>query len=224
MTTSPGSPLPPTDTSHEPAAESMKGANPFIGLTRGQVAAASARWAGRAAATARRGREGNHEDDAVADRRARRLADVGVPRQGQAVCRPGVARTGVGETGAVVPRHPPRSCSSSVDELDLDDKSAERARFASMQVTEAAAPTNMLTNPVALRRAVAPEDDRSSTVHDTWRATCATTAECRARSTPDRSRSARRWRARRAPSCIAPSSSSCCSTRRRRRQCTPDRW
>ena len=43
----------------------------------------------------------------------------------------------------------------SVDDLDLDDKSADRARFALMQVTEAAAPTNsLLTNPVALRRAI----------------------------------------------------------------------
>jgi polyhydroxyalkanoate synthase len=41
---------------------------------------------------------------------------------------------------------------SSVDQLDLDEKSADRARFALMQVTEAAAPTNnLLTNPTALR-------------------------------------------------------------------------
>lgn len=41
---------------------------------------------------------------------------------------------------------------SSVDLLDLDEKSADRARFALMQVTEAAAPTNdLLTNPTALR-------------------------------------------------------------------------
>ncbi|MFC6007437.1 PHA/PHB synthase family protein [Angustibacter luteus] len=39
----------------------------------------------------------------------------------------------------------------SVDELELDQKSADRARFALMQVTEAAAPTNnLLTNPTAL--------------------------------------------------------------------------
>jgi polyhydroxyalkanoate synthase len=41
---------------------------------------------------------------------------------------------------------------ASVDQLDLDEKSADRARFALMQVTEAAAPTNnLLTNPTALR-------------------------------------------------------------------------
>jgi polyhydroxyalkanoate synthase len=43
----------------------------------------------------------------------------------------------------------------TVDRLDLDDKSAERARFALMQVIEATAPTNNLfTNPAALRTAV----------------------------------------------------------------------
>jgi polyhydroxyalkanoate synthase len=42
----------------------------------------------------------------------------------------------------------------TVERLDLDDKSADRARFALMQITEAAAPSNnLLTNPVALRTA-----------------------------------------------------------------------
>jgi polyhydroxyalkanoate synthase len=42
----------------------------------------------------------------------------------------------------------------TVDDLDLDEKSADRARFALMQVTEAAAPSNnLLTNPTALKRA-----------------------------------------------------------------------
>src|SRR5262249_61077331 len=42
----------------------------------------------------------------------------------------------------------------SVDDLDLDEKSADRARFALMQVTEALAPTNVLPgNPAALKRA-----------------------------------------------------------------------
>ena len=62
----------------------------------------------------------------------------------------------------------------SVDRLDLDEKSADRARFALMQVTEAAAPTNnLLTNPVALR---ALWDSRGRSVvnggrhfmHDVW--------------------------------------------------------
>src|SRR5580700_4250106 len=42
----------------------------------------------------------------------------------------------------------------SVDELGLDPKSAERARFALMQFTEAMAPTNSLAgNPAAIKRA-----------------------------------------------------------------------
>ncbi|MET0577361.1 MAG: alpha/beta fold hydrolase [Ilumatobacteraceae bacterium] len=44
---------------------------------------------------------------------------------------------------------------SSVDGLGMDDASADRARFALMQVTEAVAPTNnLLTNPAATRTAV----------------------------------------------------------------------
>jgi polyhydroxyalkanoate synthase subunit PhaC len=42
---------------------------------------------------------------------------------------------------------------ATADEVDLDPKSAERARFALMQIAEALAPTNYLpTNPAALRR------------------------------------------------------------------------
>ena len=53
MITTEGSQSLHPDSSNEPAAESMMGANPFIGLTRGQVAAALARWAGRAWRNAR---------------------------------------------------------------------------------------------------------------------------------------------------------------------------
>ena len=77
----------------------------------------------------------------------------------------------------------------SVDDLDLDEKSADRARFALMQITEAMAPTNVLRRqpgghqgggqpPAAARWRRAPA---------TWSPTCATTAACRRRSTPDRS-------------------------------------
>jgi len=54
----------------------------------------------------------------------------------------------------------------SVDELDLDEKSADRARFALMQITEAMAPTNVLAgNPAAMKHAVrTPCSWRSMTV------------------------------------------------------------
>ena len=43
----------------------------------------------------------------------------------------------------------------SIDQLDLDEGSKERARFGLMQITEAVAPSNnLLTNPVAIRRAL----------------------------------------------------------------------
>ena len=42
-----------------------------------------------------------------------------------------------------------------IDEVDLDEDSKERARFGLMQLTEALAPSNnLLTNPVAIRKAV----------------------------------------------------------------------
>ncbi len=44
---------------------------------------------------------------------------------------------------------------ASIDQLDLDEGSKERARFGLMQITEAVAPSNnLLTNPVAIRKAL----------------------------------------------------------------------
>ena len=203
----------------------MKGANPFIGLTRGQVAAALARWAGTRRTTAGRRREGNHEDDAVADRCAGRFIDVVVAREGQAVCRPGVARTGVGEAGGVVPRHP----QGRARERRRASTSTTRARTEHgsrvMQVTRPPRRrTALLTNPVALRRRGRTRGDaRSSTAHDTWRGT----APQRRIAEPGRHPTVRGRRDdgdhARARSCIAPTCSSCCSTRRRRRRSAPDR-
>ena len=79
-----------------------------------------------------------------------------------------------------------------VDGLELDAKSRERARFAVSLLTEAVAPTNtLLGNPSALAKAV--QTRGRSLVEGapgTLPMTCATTAACRRRSTAARSESA----------------------------------
>ena len=77
MITTEGSQSLHPDSSNEPAAESMMGANPFIGLTRGQVAAALARWAGRAAQRPSAVAKAAAKLTRSQIGRARRLANVG---------------------------------------------------------------------------------------------------------------------------------------------------
>jgi polyhydroxyalkanoate synthase len=136
------------------ASESIKGANPFVGLTPGQVVSAFGRWAGRAArqpsVTAKALVHLSREQAKVVagtstiepDRKDRRFTDAAWDHvvwhrllQSYLATR--------------------RELMGTVDNLDLDPKSSDRARFALMQLTEAAAPSNnVLTNPVAIRRAV----------------------------------------------------------------------
>ncbi len=136
------------------ATDSIKGANPFVGLTTRQVASAFGRWAGHMAqrpkviastvvdlaTTQRRILAGSSgiEPDAKDKRFADPLWDGAVWGR--------VTRSYLATRKTLL---------STVDELDLDEKSADRARFALMQIAEAAAPSNnLLTNPVALRRAI----------------------------------------------------------------------
>ena len=134
------------------ATDSIKGANPFVGLTPAQVAAALGRWAGRAARRPKVvagtvaklaetqvrvvvGSSGIHPDPK--DKRFSDGAWNG-PVWGR------VVRSYLATRNALL---------GTVDALDLDEKSADRASFALMQLTEAVSPSNnLLTNPVALRR------------------------------------------------------------------------
>jgi polyhydroxyalkanoate synthase subunit PhaC len=136
------------------AAGTIGGANPFIGLSRAQVGAALARWAGRLLA-----------DPAVATDHALRLGG-------------GLVRVAAGASNAEPERGDRRFADAAfqsnrlyrrllqaylvwraellatVDDLSLDERSADRARFALSLLTEAAAPTNtLLGNPAALKRA-----------------------------------------------------------------------
>ena len=136
-----------------PATAAIQGANPFVALTRGQVASAAGRWA------AGLGRNpsvlvsevlswAGEEVRVVAgvssttpDPKDKRFAD-------QAWDHPvwrRVAQSYLTTRASLI---------GSVDKLGLDVKSADRARFALSQLTEATAPTNsLLGNPAALKRA-----------------------------------------------------------------------
>ena len=134
------------------AVAAVRGANPFVGLTPGQVLRAGARWT---EALARKPRvlassvldwaeQELHvvagRSDVVPDPKDRRFTD---PAWQDSWWWRRVAQSYLVTRDSVL---------GSVERLDLDEKSAERARFALMQLTEAAAPTNNLfTNPTALR-------------------------------------------------------------------------
>jgi poly(3-hydroxyalkanoate) synthetase len=139
----------------EEVIEAVRGANPFVGLTLGQVTRAGTRWAGALARrpsmlagsvlgwTADEARVIAGRSPVAPDHKDRRFAD---PAWSRSPVWRRMAQSYLVSRDRVL---------GSVDRLDLDEKSAERARFALMQVTEAAAPTNnLLTNPAALRTVV----------------------------------------------------------------------
>jgi polyhydroxyalkanoate synthase subunit PhaC len=145
-------------TSSESAAEAdaaqdaIQGANPFVGLTAGQVLRAAGRWAGAV------GRHptvlmsevlkwGSQElqvaagvSSAAPEPKDRRFAD---PAWQHFVWRR-VLQSYLVTREALL---------DSVDRVGLDPKSTDRARFALSQLIEASAPTNsLLSNPAALKR------------------------------------------------------------------------
>jgi polyhydroxyalkanoate synthase subunit PhaC len=130
------------------------GANPFVGLTRRQVGAALGRLLGRVAV----------EPGVVvtgAGETARQLVDVALGRSEMA--HDPADKRFVDRAWASSPVHrrllqaylvERNALFRLVDEVELDHKSRERARFALSLVTEAAAPTNtLLGNPSALGKA-----------------------------------------------------------------------
>ncbi|HUJ67523.1 MAG TPA: alpha/beta fold hydrolase [Acidimicrobiales bacterium] len=130
------------------------GANPFVGLTRRQVTAALARVAQRAAvepataaataldATGQLIRVGVGRSDVAPGPGDRRFAD-------QAWRKNPVFRRLM--QAYLIEQ---QAAHQLIDEIELDDKSRQRAHFAMSLMTEAVAPTNnLLTNPNALARA-----------------------------------------------------------------------
>jgi polyhydroxyalkanoate synthase len=96
-----------------------------------------------------------------------------------------------------------------IDELELDKKSRVRAHFAMSLVTEALAPTNnILTNPNAMAKAAQTRGQSLVAGARNFAHDCATTAACRRRSTRARSRWAATPPSRPAASCTAPTCTS----------------
>jgi polyhydroxyalkanoate synthase len=166
-----------------PAASAVLGANPFVGLTPEQLVRALGRWA---AAVGRHPtvlaaevlqwssdelRVFAGTSTVATDAKDRRFAD---PAWRSPVWRR-VAQSYLATQAGLL---------RSVDELGLDPKSADRARFALTQLTEAMAPTNSLIG----NRGAAPFLQAGATSLTT----SGTTEGCRPRSTPGRSESDRR--------------------------------
>jgi polyhydroxyalkanoate synthase len=134
--------------------DAIRGANPFVGLTPRQVLAAAGRFL---AATVRHPTEVASE---VADLTAERLRILA-----------GSGGTEIGKDKRFADpawQHPAwrrlaqmylagaQSLDRMVERVGLDPKSEARAKFAMMQVSAAAAPTNaLLSNPAAIKRALA---------------------------------------------------------------------
>jgi polyhydroxyalkanoate synthase subunit PhaC len=130
------------------------GANPFVGLTRRQVGAALGRLLGRVAV------EPGVLVDGVVDA-GRRLVDVAMGHSDLAPAPSDKRFADAAWADNPVYRRVVQAYLVErealfrlVDDVGLDDKSRERARFAVSLVTEAAAPTNtLLGNPGALAKA-----------------------------------------------------------------------
>jgi polyhydroxyalkanoate synthase len=131
------------------------GANPFVGLTRGQVAAALARLAQRVAVEP--GATAATAADAVGEllRVAVGRSDVGPGKGDRRFADSAWQRNPFFRRVMQAYLVEDRAAHSVIDNVDLDAKSRTRAHFAMSLLTEAAAPTNnLLTNPNAMAKAV----------------------------------------------------------------------
>ena len=134
--------------------DSIRGANPFVGLTAAQVAAAGGRFASAAV-----------RHPVLVASEALRLGGEDLR------ILVGAGKTQIGKDKrfsdpawnnplwnrlALLYLSGSESLDKLVDNVGLDDKSAARAKFATMQLSAALAPTNnVLTNPAAIKRAAA---------------------------------------------------------------------
>ncbi|GAC1338527.1 MAG: class II poly(R)-hydroxyalkanoic acid synthase [Candidatus Dormibacteria bacterium] len=141
-------------TDHEGLTEALGAANPLIGLSRTQIAAAAGRWArhlvSEPAVALDHGfqlaghlvRVAAGSSTVVADPKDRRFAD---PAFADNPLYRRLMQTYLATRTELL---------ATVDDLSLDEKSADRARFALSLLTEALAPTNtLLGNPAAIKRA-----------------------------------------------------------------------
>jgi polyhydroxyalkanoate synthase len=139
----------------DPADPPVLGANPFVGLTRAQIAAAFGRLLQRVVV---------EPGVAVANAldTARQLVEVAIGRSDVAPTRRDKRFTHPAWSNNPIYRRllqaylvESRALLGLVDDVDLEPKSRERARFAVSLFTEAVAPTNTLVgNPSALAKAI----------------------------------------------------------------------
>ena len=144
----------PTDEALAPAGE-IRGANPFFGMSRAQVVAAVGRLA---AAIVRHPTVLVSEVADLTSERLRILAGVGTTKidpKDKRFADPAWSHP-LWSRLALLYLAGDEALDRVVDRVGLDPKSEARARFATMQISAAAAPTNtLLGNPAAIKRAVA---------------------------------------------------------------------
>jgi polyhydroxyalkanoate synthase subunit PhaC len=143
-------PVPPRFDATDPP---VLGANPFVGLTRGQIAAALGRLLQRVVVepgvAVARALDAAHELVEVAVGRS----DVAPARGDKRFTHPAWSSNPLYRRLLQAYLVERRALLDLVDDVDLDPKSRERARFAMSLFTEAAAPTNTLAgNPSALAK------------------------------------------------------------------------
>jgi polyhydroxyalkanoate synthase len=147
-------PVPPQPAPEEiDASNVIQGGNPFIGLSLGQTIAAGGRWAGafvrHPTVLAAELIKWSAEELRVVGGVSQVAPEPKDKRFTDPAWRNPVWRR-VSQSYLVTRR----SLLGSIDELGLDVKSADRARFVVGQITEAAAPTNnLIGNPAAMKRA-----------------------------------------------------------------------
>lgn len=144
-----------SSTTLDPNDPIVLGANPLVGLNRRQVAAALGRFLQRVAVEPGVATAKTLEAAADMVRVVIGRTDVELPARDKRFADPAWRENPLYRRLLQAYLVQTKAIMDTLDEVELDDKSRERARFALTLLTEAIAPTNtLLGNPTALARAV----------------------------------------------------------------------
>lgn len=144
-----------SSTTLDPNDPIVLGANPLVGLNRRQVAAALGRFLQRVAVEPGVATAKTLEAAADLVRVVIGRTDVELPTRDKRFADPAWRENPLYRRLLQAYLVQTKAIMDTLDEVELDDKSRERARFALTLLTEATAPTNtLLGNPTALARAV----------------------------------------------------------------------
>lgn len=144
-----------TSTTLDPNDPIVLGANPLVGLNRRQVAAALGRFLQRVAVEPGVATAKTLEAAADMVRVVIGRSDVELPTRDKRFADPAWRDSPLYRRLLQAYLVQTKAIMDTLDEVELDDKSRERARFALTLLTEAIAPTNtLLGNPTALAKAV----------------------------------------------------------------------